>query len=67
MEKYIEEDYENLARIFTEKLDYDIQFMMAHLVCGKKYSVWSQITEMHRNPDWANQQYAVVHGYKEHY
>lgn len=67
LEQYIEEDYENLARIFTEKLDYDIQFMMAHLVCDKKYSIWSQITEMHRNSNWTSDQYAVVHGYKEHY
>lgn len=74
LEKYIEEDYENLSDSvvknhpqFVKKLDYDIEFMMAHLVCNKKYSIWNQITEMHRNPNWRNEQYTVVHGYKEHY
>jgi hypothetical protein len=67
LEKFIDEDYESISPDFTKVVFYDVLFMLAHLICDKKYSVWDQITEVHRNPDWNSDKYAVVHGYKEQY
>ena len=74
VEKYIEEDYTEIQELISERypdyekrLDYDVEFMMIHLVCGKQYSVWNQITECHKNPNWMSDQYTVIHGYKEYY
>jgi hypothetical protein len=75
LEKYIDEDWVPFCESvegpncpwYQKSMYGDIEFMMAHLVCGKQYSIWNQITECHRNLNWKDEQYVVVHGYKEKY
>ena len=74
VKKYIEEDYIEIQELiskrypdYVKRFDYDVEIMMIHLICGKQYSVWDQITECHKNPNWISNQYSVVHGYKDHY
>lgn len=67
LEKFIDEDYEKISPDFTKVVFYDVLFMLAHMITDKKYSVWENITEVHRNADWKNEKYTVVHGYKEQY
>lgn len=67
IEKFIEEDYENICPDFKNLMFYDVLFMLMHLICDKKYTVNPQVTEVHRNSDWNNPKYTLVHGFKEYY
>jgi hypothetical protein len=74
IERYINEDYEEIQKACKEihpgfeSIFYcDIEIMMLHLICDKKYSVWEQICDLTKNPNWNSDQYCVVHAFKEHY
>ena len=67
IEKFIEEEYENICPDFKNFLFYDVLLMLMHLICDKKYTINPQVTEVHRNSDWNNPKYTLVHGFKEYY
>lgn len=75
LERYIDEDWVPFCEStvgpntpwYQKSMYGDIEFMMAHLVCGKQYTIWDQIAECHRNPNWKDKKYTVIHGYKEKY
>jgi hypothetical protein len=68
IEKFIENDYEYMTNaLWTEMGHPDIMITIAHFLCGKKYSVNTQLTDVNKNPDWRNSNHTLVHSFKEFY
>lgn len=68
LERFLDEDYEYIVeKMWRDLPHHDIMIMTLHLICGKQYSVNPCHVELLRNPDWKNEKYTVVHGYKDNY
>ena len=68
LEKFLDDDYEFIVeKLWRDLPHHDIMIMTLHLICGKKYSVNPHHAELLRNGSWQDDQFTIVHGYKEHY
>jgi|DEB0MinimDraft_6_1074348.scaffolds.fasta_scaffold00835_7 hypothetical protein len=63
-----EKDFDNIKENYCPVIGWpDALMTVYYYMCGKNYTISSHLTEVHRNSNWNNGEYAMVHGYKEIY